>query len=149
MSAALHLAKPDDLQRLASLVTAFHEEAGTPLEAAHIDAALAPLLEGSPHGAAYLVGPTNGPIGYVIVTFGWSVEFGGMDGWIDEIYFRPSIRGRGMGAEVISKLAAMLRSVGMKALHLEVDPENARALRLYKRCHFRARAGYQMMTRML
>jgi len=84
-----------------------------------------------------------------VITFGWSVEFGGLVGFIDEIYIRSGVRGRGVGAEVITSLVAMLKSVGMKALHLEVEPENERALRLYKRCHFKPRTGYQMMSRIL
>ncbi|MEP5152623.1 GNAT family N-acetyltransferase [Planktotalea sp.] len=149
MSAALHLAKPDDLDRLMPLVKAFHEEEGLKSDEEHRHNALAPLLEGSPLGAVYLIGPSRAPIGYVVVTFGWSVEFGGMDGFIDEIYIRSGVRGRGVGSEVIASLVAMLKSVGMKALHLDVDPKNESALRLYRRSHFRPREGYLMMSRIL
>lgn len=149
MSAALHLAKEADIDRLMPLVAAFHVEAGLESTETSRHDALAPLLQGSPHGAVYLIGPSRGPIGYIVVTFGWSVEFGGLDGFIDEIYIRSGVRGRGVGAEVITSLVAMLKSVGMKALHLEVDPQNERALRLYNRCHFKARDGYQLMSRIL
>ncbi|MGB7316740.1 MAG: GNAT family N-acetyltransferase [Planktotalea sp.] len=131
------------------MVRAFHEEEALQGSDEHRRAALEPLLEGSPHGAVYLVGPSRGPIGYIVVTFGWSVEFGGLDGFIDEIYIRPGVRGRGVGSEVITALVAMLKSVGMKALHLEVEPANDSALRLYKRCHFKARDGYLLMSRVL
>jgi ribosomal protein S18 acetylase RimI-like enzyme len=149
MSAALHLAKTDDLERLMGLVSAFHTETDFESTPEHREAALQPLLEGSPHGAIYLIGPARAPIGYIVITFGWSVEFGGLDGFIDEIYIRSGVRGRGVGAEVITSLVAMLKSVGIKALHLEVEPETERALRLYKRCHFKPRTGYQMMSRIL
>ena len=149
MSAALHLAKGEDIDRLMPLVAAFHAEVGLQSDESKRYDALVPLLDGSPHGAVYLVGPSRGPIGYIVVTFGWSVEFGGLDGFIDEIYIRAGVRGRGVGAEVITSLVAVLKSVGMKALHLEVEPENERALRLYKRCHFKARDGYQLMSRIL
>lgn len=149
MSAALHLAKPDDLPRLLPLVAAFHAEEELQSSEEVRSEALTPLLDGSPHGAIYLIGPARAPIGYIIVTFGWSVEFGGLDGFIDEIYIRPGVRGRGVGSEVITSLVAMLKSVGMKALHLEVEPANDRALGLYKRCHFKARDGYTLMSRVL
>ncbi|MEM9579556.1 MAG: GNAT family N-acetyltransferase [Pseudomonadota bacterium] len=149
MSAALHLAKPGDLAKLMPLVAAFHEGENISSSAETREAALAPLLDGSPHGAVYLIGPQNAPIGYIVVTFGWSIEFGGLDGFIDEIFIRPGVRGRGVGSEVITSLVAMLKSVGMKALHLEVEPDNDRALRLYRRCHFRMRDGYHLMSRVL
>ena len=149
MSAALHLAKPEDIDRLLPLVGAFHEEEGLQSTDEQRTNALAPLLDGSPRGAVYMIGPSRGPIGYIVVTFGWSIEFGGLDGFIDEIYIRPGVRGRGVGSEVIASLVAMLKSVDMKALHLEVDPEKDRAQRFYKRCHFRKREGYMLMSRIL
>lgn len=147
MKAALHLAKPDDYDRLAALVRTFHAEEGLDMPDATREAALRPLVDGIPHGAAYLIGPVRAPIGYVIVTFGWSVEFGGMDGFIDEIYLRPAVRGRGIATEVMIALGKVLGEAGMKALHLEVDATNDKALRLYSRAGFANRDHYHLMTK--
>lgn len=149
MSAALHLAKPDDLGRLATLVAAFHAEAGLESTDEARRAGLAPLLDGIPHGAAYLIGPARAPMGYVIVSFGWSVEFGGMDGFVDEIYLRPAVRGRGIAGEVLISLPKALAGAGLRALHLEVERDNEPALRLYARAGFKARDRYMLMTRRL
>ncbi|MEX0284042.1 MAG: GNAT family N-acetyltransferase [Paracoccaceae bacterium] len=149
MSAALHLAKPEHLDQIVTLVAAFHEEEGIAQEDDSRRAALTPLLEGSPYGAIYIIGPTRAPIGYVIVTFGWSVEFGGMDGFVDEIYVRPRVRGRGIASEVLLELPKALAGAGLTALHLEVDRENETAQRLYTRTGFRPRDRYMLMTRKL
>lgn len=149
MSAALHLARPEDLDAVLRLVAAFHSEAEIELSEDGRRAALVPLLNGNPYGAVYLVGPTRAPIGYVIVTFGWSVELGGMDSFVDEIYIRPAIRGRGLATEVLGKLANTLKSADIKALHLEVDRENEAAMRLYFRARFKPRDRYMLMTRLL
>ncbi|MEO9780313.1 MAG: GNAT family N-acetyltransferase [Sedimentitalea sp.] len=149
MSAALHLAKPDDLNRLTSLVAAFHAEQGIEQSDAARQAGLAPLLDGIPHGAAYLIGPARAPIGYVIVTFGWSVEFGGMDAFIDELYLRRAVRRRGIATEVLISLPKALGDAGVKGLHLEVDREDEAAQRLYARAGFRARERYMLMSRKL
>lgn len=149
MSAALHLAKPDDFDRLDALVAAFHAEEGITLSPEKRHLGLAPLLSGIPHGAAYLIGPARAPIGYVIITFGWSIEFGGMDGFIDEIYVRPGVRGRGIASEVLLALPRTLAAAGMKAIHLEVDKTNDRSQRLYARSGFRIRDRYALMTRTL
>ena len=147
MSAALHLAKPDDLPRLQSLVAAFHAHEGIEQSDQDRKAALLPLLEGSPHGAAYLVGPRKGPVGYIVVSFGYSVEMGGIDAFIDEFYIRENVRGRGMGGEVLRALMPALADYGVKALHLEVARDNVRAKRLYTRLGFEAREKYHLMTR--
>lgn len=143
----LTLAKPDDLDRLTRLVADFHTEQGIDQDDASRRDALAPLLEGSPHGAAYLIGPGRAPIGYIIVSFGWSVEFGGMDGFVDELYIRPAVRGRGLGSEVLMSLPKALGKAGLKALHLEVKTDDERAQRFYRKLRFQPRAGYALMTR--
>ena len=147
MSAALHLAKADDLHHLQKLVAAFHAHEKIEQSEEDRKAALLPLLEGSPHGAAYLIGPQNGPVGYIVVSFGYSVEMGGIDGFIDEFYIRENVRGRGMGGEVLRALMPALADYGVKALHLEVGRGNDAAQRLYSRLGFKAREGYHLMTR--
>lgn len=147
MSAVLTLAKPEHLEKLIAMVTAFHEEAGINLSDQARRNGVAPLLDGIPHGVAYLVGPPRSPIGYIIVTFGWSLEFGGMDGFIDEFYVRPGVRGRGIASETLQTLPRALGDAGLTALHLEVDMTNDTARRLYTRAGFVARENYQLMTR--
>lgn len=149
MTTALHLARPDDFARLDNLVSAFHEEAGIDTRSDARQAGLAPLLDGSPHGVAYLIGPARSPIGYIVISFGWSVEFGGMDGFVDEIYLRPAVRGRGIAGEVLNALPKALAAAGLKALHLEVEREDGKALRLYTRAGFRPREAFMLMSKKL
>lgn len=149
MSAALTLAGPAHLETLDKLVAAFHEEAGIKLAAEKRKAGIAPLLDGIPHGAAYLIGPPRAPIGYLVVTFGWSLEFGGMDGFIDELYVRPGVRGRGIASETLQSLPRALAGAGLKALHLEVRRSDDKAQSLYSRAGFVKRAEYMLMTRKL
>lgn len=147
MSAALTLAGPDHMEKLLPLVAAFHAEEGIAQDDSTRYAALEPLLAGIPHGSVYLIGPPRAPIGYIVVTFGWSVEFGGLDGFIDEIFVRPGVRGRGIATEVLLALPRALAAAGLRALHLEVDTGNPHAQALYKRTGFALREGYHLMTR--
>ncbi len=149
MSAALRLARPEDMDRLMGLVTAFHTEEGIAQDADQTHNALAPLLEGIPHGCVYLIGPGRAPLGYIILTFGWSVEFGGMDGFVDEIYIRPAVRGRGIASEVLLDLPKALAGAGLTALHLEVDRTNESAQKLYLRTGFKPRDRYMLMSKKL
>jgi len=146
---ALTLAKPDDLDRLIPLIAAFHAGEGIEFDDEVRRRALTPLLEGSPHGAVYIIGPVRSPIGYVVISFGWSLEFGGMDGFIDELYIRPGVRGRGIGSEILSSLPKALAGAGLRALHLEVHRNNEKARALYRRMHFEERDQYHLMTRRL
>lgn len=146
---SLHLATPDDAERLFPLVAAFHAERGFDTSPEHQNAALTPLLEGTPHGAVWLIGPRRAPVGYIVVTFGWSVEFGGLDAIVDELYIRPAVRRRGMGFEALNGIAKALKDAGVCALHLEADREDEDVQRFYARARFKPRENYMFMSRPL
>jgi ribosomal protein S18 acetylase RimI-like enzyme len=149
VSAALTLGKPEHLAQLLPLCEAFHAEESIASTDETRAAALSPLLEGSPYGAVYIIGPVRAPIGYVVICFGWSVEFGGLDAIVDEIYVRPNVRGRGIATEALTKLPKALGAFGLRAIHLEVSRENEAAVKLYQRAGFTARDHYMFMSRVL
>ncbi len=149
MSAALTLAGPAHLDQLLTLVSAFHADAGITSTDERRRAGLAPLLEGVPHGCAYLIGPPRAPIGYIVITFSWSVEFGGLDAFIDELFIRPGVRGRGVASEALIALPRALAGAGLRAIHLQVDKSNAAALKLYRRAGFSAQENYVIMSKRL
>jgi ribosomal protein S18 acetylase RimI-like enzyme len=146
---SLHIATPDDLPRLLPMVAAYHTEEGIDSDESHLEAALAPLLDGTPLGVAYLIGPRRSPVGYIVISFGYSVELGGIDGVIDEFWIRPPVRGRGMGMDVLLGLIPALAEHGLCGISLEVDRDNTRAQKLYTRAGFRLREKYSLMTRVL
>lgn len=149
MSTALHLARPEDLDRLLPLVEACHGELAIVMEDATRRAAISPLLEGTPLGAVYLIGPARAPVGYVVITFGWSVELGGVDAHIDELFIRPSVRRRGMGGDALTALAGALGDAGVRAFHLKADETSPEIRRFYERAGFAPRKGYMLVTRKL
>ncbi|MGI1661288.1 GNAT family N-acetyltransferase [Palleronia sp. KMU-117] len=146
MSGLLHLCGADDIDRLLPMVAAYHAFEGIEATETHRRAALEPLLAGSPHGAVWFIGPRRAPVGYVVVTFGWSVEFGGLDGFVDELFIREAVRGRGMGSEALRALIATLAANGLRALHLELAAHNDRARRFYGKLGFAARDRYHLMS---
>lgn len=145
MTQVLHLATPEDLDKVHRMVAAYHAFEGFETDEETRRAAVAPLLEGSPHGAIWLIGPRMAPVGYVAVSFGWSIELGGLDGVIDELWIREAVRGRGMGSEALLALQKALKAAGIVSLSLEVARGNVTAQRLYERAGFKPR-DYQFMT---
>ncbi|MFB9150482.1 GNAT family N-acetyltransferase [Roseovarius ramblicola] len=133
---ALTLARPGDLDRLLPMVAARAAEAGGAGDAAATRAALLPLLEGCPHGAVYLVGPARAPIGYVLLSFGWSLAAGGLTARIDEMHIRRAVRGRGIGSEVLGSLPRALGAAGLRAIEVETGRSDARARALFARRRF-------------
>ncbi|MCB2158874.1 MAG: GNAT family N-acetyltransferase, partial [Rhodobacteraceae bacterium] len=101
MTAALTLAGPEDLDRLLPLVAAYHAFEGIVTDDAFRRAALAPLLAGTDLGAVWLIGPRDAPLGYIATGLGWSIELGGPDAFVDELFVVPEERGRGLGRDAM------------------------------------------------
>ncbi|MCH2077385.1 MAG: GNAT family N-acetyltransferase [Rhodobacteraceae bacterium] len=146
---SIHKAGTEDIDRLVPMIMAFHEEEGLDTDEAHIRRAITPLLAGSPHGEIFLAGPRMAPAGYALLCYGWSIEYGGLDAYLDEFYLRAAVRGRGMGGDVLQAVSEYLAKKGAKALALEVDFENEVAIRTYERSGFEKRARYGLMVRTL
>lgn len=82
-------------------------------------------------GRAWLVSDGNLPVGYVVLTFGYSLESHGQDGIIDEIYIAAEYRNRGIGKRVLEFVETEARQLGLKKLYLEVERSNSRAQKFY------------------
>jgi GNAT superfamily N-acetyltransferase len=72
--------------------------------------------------------------GYGVVTWGWSLESGGRDALLDELYVRD--RGRGAGAALLEAIVAAARARGASRMFLETEEGNAAARRFYARAGF-------------
>ena len=128
MTQVLHLATAAELDRLEPMVAAHHGETGIDTTTDQRRAALTPLLEGSPHGAVWMIGPKMAPVGYIAVAFGWSIELGGLEGTIAEFWVREKIRGRGMGSEALAALLKTLEGAGVLGLDAPVESDRTEAL---------------------
>jgi GNAT superfamily N-acetyltransferase len=78
----------------------------------------------------------SGLVGYLILTFGFSLEYGGVDAFVDELYFVPEKRGQGLGTRALALAEQVCRERGVRALHLTVDRPKVRARDLYLRSGF-------------
>ena len=143
----LYLCTRDDHELLHTLVAAYHAEDHVPHDARALARVLGPLIDGTA-GAIWLIREEQEVLGYVALCFGYSIEFGGRDAFIDEIYVAPSHRGRGIGRMALERLDAHAVALGVRALHLEVDHRNP-AARLYERVGFRTRERYRLMSKPL
>jgi ribosomal protein S18 acetylase RimI-like enzyme len=101
----------------------------------YVDAEQGPALDlvcaGEANALAFLIHDGTALAGYLILTIGFSVEYGGRDGFIDELHLVEACRGRGLGREVMDFAERAAREAGIRYLHLEVELHNERARRLY------------------
>lgn len=137
-----------DRDRLVRMMGAFYAETGFPFDAARAGRAFDDLLADPGRGRAWILLDDGEAAGYFVLTLGFSMEFGGPCAFLDDLWVRPASRGRGLGKLALSTLDGAGASLGVRAIHLEVDPENERALALYRGAGFRDRS-LRLMTRTL
>jgi GNAT superfamily N-acetyltransferase len=124
-----------DLPLLEQMVRAYYAEDGHRFDAERQPAALATLIDGEALGRGWLVMLAGRPVGYLVLTLGFSIEAGGCEGCVDELFVAPEVRGRGVGRRVLALLEDGARRLGVRRLFLEVEHGN-RASALYRRAGF-------------
>jgi GNAT superfamily N-acetyltransferase len=142
----LTVADRTDATAILSLAQAFHREDGHPLNDQG-ERALVQLLTDQSYGLVFKIEGSSGLIGYAVLCFGYSVELGGRDVFLDDFYIIPSERGQGLGRSVMDALIRFAREVGCSALHLEVVAGN-RAESFYRRLGFRDRGSAFLTLRL-
>ncbi len=120
---------------------AFHEQT--------VQSALAHFISNHHFGRTWLMYADAHLAGYMILTFGFCLEFGGRDAFIDEIYVKEPYRNKGIGQKALDFLSTFGRENNIKVMLLEVGHVNEKAQEFYKRSGFTAREKYFLMTKHL
>lgn len=136
MQISVRPATPADLDVLVELGEEYCEADGHDFDPATVRAGFEPLLADDRYGIVRVAEVDGVVDGYGVVTWGWSVEIGGLDVVLDEIYART--RGHGVGTALVRDLEAECRARGVKRIFLETELENEAARRLYAREGFTA-----------
>ena len=143
MIAHIREARPEDISTLVALMAEFYGEAGYPLPREAAGHAFATLLGDPRLGRAWLVQHEAVTVGYLVLSLAFSMEFGGLRGFIDDFFVRPAARGNGFGAAALATVRQACREQGVRALLVETGAEGHPARHLY------ARAGFGEVGRVL
>ncbi|MEL1246572.1 GNAT family N-acetyltransferase [Flavobacterium helocola] len=82
-------------------------------------------------GKSWLIYSENEIVGYIILTFIFSFEYGGKIAFVDELFIKETARGKGIGKEAIQFVQKEVPKLSLKLLYLEVEPHNENAQKLY------------------
>ena len=91
-------------------------------------------LEGSPYMRGLILTEEEMIIGYLLLSFTYSNEVGGMVVWVEELFLKETYRNKGYGKQVFSWLKETYKNA--KRFRLEVTSENEGAKRLYQKIGF-------------
>jgi ribosomal protein S18 acetylase RimI-like enzyme len=99
-------------------------------------------------GRAWVFSEEATPVGYVVLTLGYSFEYQGREAFVDELYVEPQFRRLGIGGRAMQFVEDRAREMGVNVIHLEVDHGNDPALELYQRAEYQDHHRY-LMTKWL
>ena len=144
MDPQFRIARDDDAPLLLALMQQYYAFDGHHWHENRAREGLLNLLRCSQYGLAWLVLDAETPVGYIVLTFGYSLEFLGRDAFIDEFFLLPSHRGRGWGKKTLAFVEEQARHNDVRAIHLEIVRTNDNAKRLYSKTGFVDRNHYLM-----
>jgi ribosomal protein S18 acetylase RimI-like enzyme len=133
----------EDSGVVADMARTFHAEDGHPLSDLGLTAVLAMLAPNFDQGVILILEVEGGIAGYGMLSFGYGVEHGGRETFVEDIFVKPAWRNRGFGGVLLEALEAHARLAGCKAVLLEVMPNNP-AERLYRRAGYGDRGSLLM-----
>jgi ribosomal protein S18 acetylase RimI-like enzyme len=148
MRVELRLAGPADADRVFAFLREFTAGQAYTLRETVARRALGELLADPALGRVWLILAGGEAVGYAALAFGYSLEHGGRDAILDELFVAPHARGQGLGRAALAAVLAEAERLGLCAVHLEVERANASASRLYRSLGF-ASNDRQLLTRKL
>jgi GNAT superfamily N-acetyltransferase len=130
----LRRSEPADLDALIVLAAEYCAADGHDFDDRRVRSGLSPLLDNDRYGTVWVAESSAGLAGYAVATWGWSVEIGGAEAVLDELYVRS--RGQGTGTALLTSIVDDCRRHGMRRVFLETERRNDAARRLYARHGF-------------
>jgi ribosomal protein S18 acetylase RimI-like enzyme len=132
----IRLATLTDVDVLVRLMRQFHAEEAFTLSERAVSRAFEALLDDSRLGQVWMIEQDGHPAGFVVLTVGFSMDYGGLRGFIDDFYVAPPYRRRGLGHAALEEVKRACRRRGVRALVVETGPQNDAAISAYRSVGF-------------
>ena len=132
----LRKAGPGDLRELVAMMAEFYSESPYTLNPRRAAEAFAPLLADDRLGHVWFIQADSKEVGYIVLTFSYSMEYGGPSAVVDDFFVRPSFRGAGLGKADLAEASSLCAALGVRAIHVESGDDNPRALAVYRKVGF-------------
>jgi GNAT superfamily N-acetyltransferase len=126
----------EDVPALLDMMEEFYAESGYVLDRSPARDSFETLIGEPRLGRVWLVEEGGLAVGYLVVTFVFAMEHGGMTAVVDDFFVRPAWRGRGRGTEALARVRRGCAALGMRAMRVEVGRDNAAAQAVYGRNGF-------------
>lgn len=143
----LRVALPTDVPALLTLMPGYYAADGLPFDARRAENSMTRLLTEQQWGRVWLAEINGRAVGYMALCFGFSLEAGGNDAFVDELYVLPAHRSIGLGRKLLELALQEARRLGVETVHLLIRNDNERARQLYASNGFARRKDFYLMSK--
>jgi len=125
-----------DVEQLVTMMAEFYSDSPYTLNPRRAADAFRSLLSDERLGRVWFIQSGSNDVGYVVLTFCYTMTYGGLSAVVDDFYIRPAFRGTGLGKTAMAEIRSFCESQGIRAMHVETGHDNAPALAVYRRVGF-------------
>lgn len=131
MAATYKPISTNDIDTAVEMMREFYAIDGYPIDLQRSKALFEQFIRNETLGKCWLIGDDKETVGYIILTFVFSFEYGGTIAFVDELYISGHARGKGLGKSSIEFIKEEAHKLSLKLLYLEVEHHNSNAQKLY------------------
>lgn len=128
------IATNDDINDILNMTEVFYDELDIRFERTNSNRALKEIIGDASIGRVFLIKQNNNIVGYCVIGFLFSMEFGGKIAFMDEYFVKPSERCSGIGRNGLNTIIKVCQTLGLRGMRL--DTHSVRATSFYQRCGF-------------
>ena len=129
-------ASPEDVLLLVGLMAEFYAEGDYPLNRRRAAEGFTTLLNDERLGHVWLIQSGLQDVGHIIVTCCFSMEFGGLIAFVDDLFVQKAFRRQGLGEAALKEARDFCASQGIRAIFVETGDDNTAAQAVYRRVGF-------------
>jgi ribosomal protein S18 acetylase RimI-like enzyme len=134
-----------DIEQLLPLIESYwRHDTIVGYEPSRLRRQLTEFLSEAAYGCGWLATHGNAAVGYLLCSFVYSFEHGGLMAEIDELFVAAPHRRQGIGRALLGRAQAELATRGYRSLQLQVADDNTQAQGFYSRLGFEQKTGYRL-----
>ena len=143
--AVIRVAEATDVFALSALMREFYAESNFQLSDDAASRAFLTLIRDPSLGRVWIFEIEGEAAGFVVLTTAFSMEYGGLRGFVDDLFVQPRHRGRGLASAALVEVRTMCETLGICALLVETTDASAIALHAYRAAGF-VESGHTLMS---
>ena len=126
-------AQPNDIATLVNLMAEFYAESDYELDRPFAEKSFATILADERLGYVWIINENGKDVGYVVITLRYGMEYSGLMACIDDLFVIPQSRNRGLSTAALLQVRDFCKSIGVRAITVEVGHSNSPAQTVYRR----------------